>query len=938
MHIRSFHIEQFGILHDIEVNELPKISVFYGQNEAGKSTLLEFFRGVLTGFPSLRTSEGKSYLATTRHGGTLCFEEQGKLFRLSRHFGVNKGLASLFDEEGQSLPIDAFERLMQGVDRKIYSSIYGFSLGELQNVATLTDKGMRNALYGASFGLGLQDPQSIFGQFQSKREEIYRPKGQKHECKALFDECEEIDKEIAQISEKMAQYDALYAKCNEQQEEYHFLRTKHQEQERERRQIQRRLEAWDQWAKWQGLCLQLERLNSPASDNALQKNKRILPFAGEIQLLQEHKHSLRTALEELPTLALQKEACTEEIHRRLQALGGFCSFESIVQKRQHFQDISSVQRGEACASSMQETFTLYQRQEKLLESSLEACHEAEAFFEESKAQSKKEEGLENDQKLAKEALLKTTLNAQKKAKKPQEPTFFFAAAFVFVLLAVACVFLTKNTQYLHALPYNAWYAVATCAVAVFLCILGFFQRQSLRAWQTQEASAQAFEDFLQKQAKEQERLHKQQAQEKVQQAELAFKKASLRYQEAKQEYERLHEKHRQALASWQAHLQSLGLPTDLSPQAASQAKAHISALLGSLDEEAKFDKHIEHHTRQLEGFETQLKQLTEKLGKDFFAQELFQQGSFDSFLPALDSLHKSLEKAKKDDEELRNLVAKKDMLEDDLRLRSLQYAASSEDKEAKELSKEAYFALFLDSFLRMDKDNLAMQLAEIKEKETELQAQYEKAGQEAHLLQNNLQELRASTRLAKLRNKRQGLCEKLAQLGKRWAAYVLAEKVFLEAKKTFEKEQQPAVMKRASQIFESISGGTWKQVITSLDDASLSVIGAGGAPLTSESLSRGSQEQVYLALRLAHIRNHAAQAVALPIILDDIFVNFDSNRRQRSLHSLEEMSQKYVDPISGKSQEGHQILLFTCHEHIVEELQKNLPKLGLYLEKGRIVN
>ena len=42
-----------------------------------------------------------------------------------------------------------------------------------------------------------------------------------------------------------------------------------------------------------------------------------------------------------------------------------------------------------------------------------------------------------------------------------------------------------------------------------------------------------------------------------------------------------------------------------------------------------------------------------------------------------------------------------------------------------------------------------------------------------------------------------------------------------------------------------------------------------GEPVSPEVLSRGTQEQLYLALRLAHIRNHAAQAAALPVIMDD---------------------------------------------------------------------
>lgn len=39
MHIQSFHIDGFGIFSDVRVEALsPGLSIFLGQNEAGKST------------------------------------------------------------------------------------------------------------------------------------------------------------------------------------------------------------------------------------------------------------------------------------------------------------------------------------------------------------------------------------------------------------------------------------------------------------------------------------------------------------------------------------------------------------------------------------------------------------------------------------------------------------------------------------------------------------------------------------------------------------------------------------------------------------------------------------------------------------------------------------------------------------------------------------
>ena len=53
MYIQSFHIDGFGIFADIGVEKLsPGLNIFLGENEAGKSTLHTFIRGMLFGIPT----------------------------------------------------------------------------------------------------------------------------------------------------------------------------------------------------------------------------------------------------------------------------------------------------------------------------------------------------------------------------------------------------------------------------------------------------------------------------------------------------------------------------------------------------------------------------------------------------------------------------------------------------------------------------------------------------------------------------------------------------------------------------------------------------------------------------------------------------------------------------------------------------------------------
>lgn len=87
-----------------------------------------------------------------------------------------------------------------------------------------------------------------------------------------------------------------------------------------------------------------------------------------------------------------------------------------------------------------------------------------------------------------------------------------------------------------------------------------------------------------------------------------------------------------------------------------------------------------------------------------------------------------------------------------------------------------------------------------------------------------------------------------------------------------------------------------------------------------EHLSRGTKEQLYLALRLGYASNYSKDKTTLepngrkdlPLIIDDAFVNFDTNRTKNALKCLYEFSKT------------NQVLFFTCHSQSITEMIKEL--------------
>ena len=72
-----------------------------------------------------------------------------------------------------------------------------------------------------------------------------------------------------------------------------------------------------------------------------------------------------------------------------------------------------------------------------------------------------------------------------------------------------------------------------------------------------------------------------------------------------------------------------------------------------------------------------------------------------------------------------------------------------------------------------------------------------------------------------------------------------------------------------------------------------------------KSLSKGTVDQIYLALRLALVQGMSENGESLPMLLDDPFSNYDDARLERTLRLIQELANQ------------HQVLVFTCREDVV---------------------
>ncbi|MCL2745425.1 MAG: hypothetical protein FWE67_16415, partial [Planctomycetaceae bacterium] len=128
---------------------------------------------------------------------------------------------------------------------------------------------------------------------------------------------------------------------------------------------------------------------------------------------------------------------------------------------------------------------------------------------------------------------------------------------------------------------------------------------------------------------------------------------------------------------------------------------------------------------------------------------------------------------------------------------------------------------------------------------------------------------------------------------------------------TYEKERQPRTLAEASEFLRKLTGGKYRRIWSPLSEETLLVDDENGNTFDASWLSRGAREQMFIAIRLALASAFAQHGSILPLIMDDVLVNFDSSRSAAAAKVLQDFAQS-----------GRQVLLLTCHEHICRIFQK----------------
>ena len=187
-------------------------------------------------------------------------------------------------------------------------------------------------------------------------------------------------------------------------------------------------------------------------------------------------------------------------------------------------------------------------------------------------------------------------------------------------------------------------------------------------------------------------------------------------------------------------------------------------------------------------------------------------------------------------------------------------------------------------------------MEEIGERRDEALRRHQSAKEQAERLE-------VSSDVATLETRAEQLREDITRAAREWQRVTLARALVSATLARFEEKRQPEVVERACALFSRVTGGDYQRLFAT--EQSLEVVNAKGQRIDVASLSRGTAQQLYLCMRFG-LAERFAEKAALPLMMDEVFVNFDPERAKGVAESIAGLS------------EGHQVLMFTCHPETVE--------------------
>jgi len=1006
--IAALEVHGYGVWSELKLADLSEgLNVFFGPNEAGKTTLLEWVRAMFYGFSPKRAR----YMAPRRRGragGRLWVIGADGPVEIRRHVaadGRGEERLELFGPDGRGAGEVTLSSLLAGVDEATFNNVFAIGLRELQELGTLSDTEAATLLYELSMGQDGVSLGEVAKRLHAWRSQLVGADGG-GELAELVARRDRLRREVAELDRLTADYAELVAEQAQVDREVEHLKESVNGLRHEAAVAELALAVQDRWHQRRALDEQLADVGSVDGDpeRALADlealDHRLRQRDAAASQLKQRWRALREEACGLPVnealwnwaprieVLAGQEAWVDQLRKRIAELEG--EIARLEERLSHAKRRSGLEDGlqaEAVRSLRSATLKalkqpaaalrraerewsqLCQRREAAeqrarqlateIQKTLEKCGQSElaAAMEQYGAEvARLRRRLQMDERL--EQMRRYGRELEEKSRSLAHgrvlPTWALVALGGSFAAGMVGLFLGLLAPSLVGLS-SGWGLGTLGIVLMVAAVTAKFVLERLAAQRLDNCQQQLWllRGQIQSAEREREQFDRQAglqpdqirgqldtAQQQLEALEALLpldaqrRAAEQEAEAAGQQLGELESRRQAARDRWHDVLAAVGLPGQLSPKqvrrltAASDRIVQLSRRLELAYEE------LQQRTGQLEALNGQLAEIVAHTGAGGAEQDPVQQiNSLRQELAEQKELRTRRDELRDEAKRVRRQALREQRAVTRLRARRrriLRRAGANDVEGLRQLAERASRVRELrlrretiqreiDAALarRTTEDEIAEMLDghpgteltgyrqqvldRLGSAEAQLRQRFERRGQ----LAEQLGQLSGDRRPAAKRFELATVEARLAQAIDRWKTLAATAHLLDAIRSDYEQKRQPETLCEASGYLEQITQGRYRRVWTPLGENVLFVDTADGEPLCVEGLSQGTREQLFLALRLAVANTFARGGARLPVILDDVLVNFDNPRARAAA----ELLTRFADG-------GHQVLVFTCHEHI----------------------
>ena len=1030
MRIDRVHIDGFGDYGNASLPPFAEpVTILYGPNEAGKSTLLAFIRMVLFGFPRVGAAEHFPPLAGGHHGGRIeLVTGADERFTVERRHGAKGGPVTITAANGSAVPDSTLPSLLGHAPASTFTSVFAFDLDDLQQLESGDQSGISSRIYSAGTGAA-RLPQAL-KQLRERADDIYVPKGKRQPIANVLSELQEVEGTLRETQSQLQEYGEAVSRSAQLEGEGTAVDSRRAAARARVEELRRRQQAWDEWVALLDVearlseipdrpgfpddpIVRLDELEDRLRDadevvatarSELERareeadrpvdGEELLRDAPAVAAIRQGRGSFDASVRDLPKRESELSANETALTSALRDLGAgwgeerLVAFDTSIPRRDDVEQWKSRLRSTSadlrdCARDADQASQALDEANQRLQDArdrVEACPSSQINpgalrVQRSALPTARSRLVEYDQAEQRHR----DLDAQ--AGGEAEPTAVSRRVVAPAVLGVLGVLLlivgvAADTELAILLTGAALVAAAVAAYALMPSPgttmpdgrgLGpLIEDARRRADERRAALVAALEPLaldleagqlpghdtlnaVESALARDDQLNRDRARlvAALGDAEDEAERLRERCAAAARRRDEQHETVDKAVANWSAWLNQQGLPDTLSPDTVSElfsrvetARVVAHAVSEKRERIASIQKDIDTYTADVkavavghldsssmgDGSSMVVAQLADRIVTRFDqAQEAVRtraealriaDGCDANLTRAItrrtsvaDRIRHLLARADIDDPEQFRLRARQHLERQDLERRRKEHATSLRAAWGGERDLDALRSAFAST----TKDETDEELRHVEATLAELITRTTELNEERGRLQERMQSLSSDDAASRLRGRRAELVEQLQALAAAWSTVVVARSLLVRARHRYEEERQPDVVRRAGAFFQALTGGRYTKLHVTVGEQKITVADETGRRKTPEQLSRGTREQLYLALRFGLIQTMGEEAEPLPVIVDEVLVNFDLERAQRAAAAFVELSRT------------NQVLVLTCHQWIVDLFKQAAP-------------